>query len=172
MASSMFSIALLLGAFVGSSTSHFLLNYPPTIGFDDSLETTAPCGSFKVDFATDNVTDFHVGGDALAMTSIHPQATWLFRAAVGEAATPENWTTLLPAVQQTGIGDYCEQDVTVPADYAGQKGVISVVQDAPDGLLYQVRPYLELFKLVYSHSNTVRGCQFCGRQGFQFAQLL
>lgn len=162
----MFSVALLLSAFVGPSTSHFLLNYPPSIGFDDSLEGTAPCGGFKVDFATDNVTDFHVGGDALAMTSIHPQATWLFRAAVGEAATPGNWTTLLPAVQQTGIGDYCEQAVTVPADYAGQKGVISVVQDAPDGFLYQVRPYLHLCNLVCSHLTTVRGGQFCGRQGF------
>ena len=48
-------------------SAHFLLNYPPTIGFDDNLEATAPCGSFTVDFSTDNVTDFHVGGDSLAM---------------------------------------------------------------------------------------------------------
>jgi hypothetical protein len=149
MAKSILAAGLLLSALVGQTSSHFLLNYPPTIGFDDGLEGTAPCGSFKIDFSTDNVTDFHVGGDALAMTSIHPQATWLFRASLGETSTPKNWTSLLPAVLQTGLGDYCEQDVTVPADFAGQKGVIGVVQDAPDGILYQVRRCTATPRLVY-----------------------
>ncbi len=53
----------LLATFVGQSTGHFLMKWPPSIGFDD----TPPCGSFTVDFSKDNVTDFHVGGDALAM---------------------------------------------------------------------------------------------------------
>jgi hypothetical protein len=130
-------IFCLVALFVRFSSSHFLLNYPPTIGFDDSLETTPPCGSFTVDFSTDNVTDFYVGGNALAMTSIHPQATWLFRATLDQTASG-NWTVLLPPIVQTGLGDYCEQDVTVPASFAGSKGVIQVVQDAPDGILYQV----------------------------------
>ena len=43
------------------------MKYPPSIGFDDSIEGTAPCGGFTVDFSTDNVTNFHVGGDILAM---------------------------------------------------------------------------------------------------------
>ena len=127
----------LIGVLVGQSTAHFLLNYPPTIGFDDSLEATPPCGSFTVDFSTDNVTDFHVGGDSLAMTSIHPQATWLFRATLDQTASG-NWSVLLPAIVQTGLGDYCERDVMVHATFAGSKGVIQVIQDAPDGILYQV----------------------------------
>jgi hypothetical protein len=130
-------IPCLLATFIGQSTAHFLLNYPPTIGFDDSLEATPPCGSFSVDFSTDNVTDFHVGGDSLAMTSIHPQATWLFRATLDITASG-NWTNLLPAIVQTGLGDYCERDITLPATWAGSKGVIGVVQHAPDGILYQV----------------------------------
>lgn len=130
-------VLCLVGSFIGQSAAHFLLNYPPTIGFDDSLEATPPCGSFTVDFSTDNVTDFHVGGDSLAMTSIHPKATWLFRATLDQTAAG-NWTDLLPAIVQIGLGDYCEQDVTVPASFAGSKGVIQVVQDAPDGILYQV----------------------------------
>jgi len=131
-------VLFLVASFIGQSTAHFLLNYPPTIGFDDSLEATPPCGSFTVDFSTDNVTDFHVGGDSLAMTSIHPKATWLFRATLDQTAMG-NWTDLLPAIVQIGLGDYCERDVTVPASFAGSKGVIQVVQDAPDGILYQVR---------------------------------
>ncbi|OCL07549.1 hypothetical protein AOQ84DRAFT_408743 [Glonium stellatum] len=109
---------------------------PPTIGFDDSLEATPPCGSFTVDFSKDNVTNFAVGGDAIAVTSIHPQATWLFRATLDQTASG-NWTALLPDVMQTGLGDLCETGLTLPSSWAGQKGVIGVVQDAPDGILYQ-----------------------------------
>jgi len=134
--SSVTAVAFLALAMISPSAAHFMLNYPPTIGFDDSLEGTPPCGSFTVMFSTDNVTDFHVGGNAIAVTSIHPQATWLFRATLDLNATT-NWTSLLPAIQQTGLGDYCEPDVTVPSSWAGQKGVIGVVQDAPDGILFQ-----------------------------------
>jgi len=134
--SSVTAVAFLALAMISPSAAHFMLNYPPTIGFDDSLEGTPPCGSFTVMFSTDNVTDFHVGGNAIAVTSIHPQATWLFRATLDLNVTT-NWTSLLPAIQQTGLGDYCEPDVTVPSSWAGQKGVIGVVQDAPDGILFQ-----------------------------------
>jgi len=126
----------LLGLFISQSTSHFLLNLPPTIGFDDSLEATAPCGSFSVDFTKDNLTDFHVGGDAISVTSVHPQDTWLFRATLDQNVT-SGFTTLRAAIQQTGLGAFCEPDVTVPASFAGQKGVIQVIADAPDGILYQ-----------------------------------
>lgn len=137
MAFSTVYVLSLVATFAAQSHAHFLLNYPPTIGFDDDLEATAPCGSFSVNFAKDKVVDWHVGGDALAMTSIHPQATWLFRATLDQTASG-NWTDLLPAVRQTGLGNYCETGVTAPASFAGSKGVIQVVQDAPDGILYQV----------------------------------
>ena len=145
--------ALLALILVEYSSAHFLLHYPPTIGFDDSLEGTPPCGSFTVDFSQDNMyvlsrihaspanskrTDFHVEGDSIALTSIHPMATWLFRATLDQTAAG-NWTNLLPAVSQTGLGDYCERDIMIPSSWAGSKGVIQVVQDAPDGILFQVR---------------------------------
>jgi hypothetical protein len=128
----------LMIAMIGGSSAHFLLNYPTTIGFDDDLEGDSPCGSFSIDLTKDTVTDFHVGGDALALTSIHPEATWLFRATLDTSATPGNWSSLLPAISQTGLGNYCEQGVMVPSSWAGSKGVIGIVQDAPDGILYQV----------------------------------
>ncbi len=124
---------------IDQSRAHFLLNSPPTIGFDDSQEARAPCGSFTVDFSKDNATDFHVHRDFIAMTSIHPMATWLFRATLDQTAMG-NWTNLLPAVVQTGLGSYCERDIVVPATSAGSKGVIQVVQDAPDGILFQASP--------------------------------
>lgn len=78
-----------------------------------------------------------VGGNAIVLTSIYPQATWLFRATLDLTASG-NCTNLLPAIQQTGLGAYCERDVTVPAAWAGSKGIIGVVQDTLDGILDQV----------------------------------
>ena len=139
--------------FISQSTAHFTLQSPPTIGFDDDLETTPPCGSFTVDFSKDNVTDFHVDGDFIAVTSIHPEATWLFRATLDQTASG-NWTNLLPAVQQTGLGRYCETDIKVPSSWAGSKGVIGIVQDAPDGILYQVN----MFRTQFSTPVDDGGC--------------
>ncbi|RFU28906.1 hypothetical protein B7463_g7415, partial [Scytalidium lignicola] len=116
--------------------AHFLLHSPATVGFDDDKEGTAPCGGFSVDFSKDNVSNFHVGGDAIALTSTHLQSTWLFRATLDKTRAT-NWTDLLPAVLQSGLGAYCQKTVIVPASWAGSKGVIGIVQDAPDGLLYQ-----------------------------------
>jgi len=71
----------LVALLASSSSAHFLLNFPPTIGFSDDDETTAPCGGFTVDFATDNVTDFHVGGDSIAVVSrpMHQKSITLTR---------------------------------------------------------------------------------------------
>ncbi|KAH8790262.1 hypothetical protein BGZ57DRAFT_754022 [Hyaloscypha finlandica] len=125
-----------LAALIGQAAGHFVLNYPPSVGFDDSLEGNAPCGGFSVDFSKDNITDFHVGGDVLALQSFHPQVTWLFRATLDQTASG-NWTNLLPAVQQTGLNSFCEPAVQVPASFAGSKGVIGIAADSPDGILYQ-----------------------------------
>lgn len=69
---------------ISQSTAHFFLNYPPTIGFNDSLEGSAPCGSFPADISTDNVTDFHVAGDSVAVVrkpgeGMHPKCDDLLR---------------------------------------------------------------------------------------------
>lgn len=52
---------------IGQSAGHFVVLYPPSVGFDEDVEGNAPCGGFPVDFSKDNVTDFHVGGDVLAL---------------------------------------------------------------------------------------------------------
>lgn len=50
-----------------ATSAHFLLHYPATVGFSDDDEGTAPCGGFTVDFGTDNLTDFHVDNDVIAV---------------------------------------------------------------------------------------------------------
>ncbi|GAO19983.1 hypothetical protein UVI_02063340 [Ustilaginoidea virens] len=126
----------LLSALCSVTYAHFLLKYPESIGFDDDKEDTAPCGGFTPDFSK-KLVDFHIGGDAIAVTLTHPQGNWLFRVTDDQKAE-SGWQQIFPIVQQSGIGDFCEPQVTVPSKYAGKKGVLSIVSSATDGLLYQV----------------------------------
>ncbi|KAF4580831.1 expression library immunization antigen 1 [Ophiocordyceps camponoti-floridani] len=128
---------LLLAAslWLGLAVAHFQLLFPPSIGFSDENEDKAPCGGFAPDKAKDKF-DFHVGGEAMAMRLTHQQGNWLFRATTDEKANG-GWTQLFPIVMQSGLGDFCEPAVSVPAEFAGKKGVVSVVSSATDGLLYQ-----------------------------------
>lgn len=128
--------SLLAAAFLATTVSaHFELLYPPTIGLQYNSQGSGPCGGITPDFTKD-VTDFHVGGDIIALNNGHPQGAWLFRGTVDQTAGG-NWTQLFPLTQQDGIGRYCAQQVTAPESFVGKKGVISVVCSAEDGMLFQ-----------------------------------
>ena len=125
--------------------SHFILQYPPSLGFDDGIEGTAPCGGFPVVFNSSDV-DIPVNGFSASMLSTHPQAQWLFRGTLSKQA-PFNWTNLLPVVMETGLGQFCPTGLSAPPEFAGQSGLIQVQQDAADGLLYQVsRVFLKVLE--------------------------
>jgi hypothetical protein len=119
------------------SAAHFTLNYPIPLGSDTENEGIAPCGGFKFD-ASSNLSDFHVGGDAISMVTTHPQANILLRGSLDTSASG-NWTDLFPVVAQYGLGAFCEPSIASPASWAGSSGIIQVIQDAVDGTLYQVR---------------------------------
>ncbi|KAL7819544.1 hypothetical protein V8C44DRAFT_318420 [Trichoderma aethiopicum] len=120
------------------SQAHFLMNYPKSIGFSDDDEGTSPCGSFTPDLSSGSsqLVDFHVGGDSLAMRSTHPQTNWLFRVTL-DGSAKSDWQQIFPIVQQSGLGNFCEPQITLPSSFEGKKGVIGIVADGPDGLLYQ-----------------------------------
>jgi hypothetical protein len=130
-----FSLAAVALVLAQQATAHFTLNYPPSIGFDDDEEPTGPCGGFTPDNTTATIVDFHVDGDTIAVSSFHPQADWLFRASLD--LTGQNVSNVLPTIEQTGLGNFCEPAVAVPASYAGHQGLISVVMDSDDGILFQ-----------------------------------
>lgn len=119
--------------------AHFNLIAPPTIGFDEEKEDSGPCGGYTPDFSNKAaIVDFHVGGEPVALKLGHPQANWLFRGTLDQTASG-NWTELFPIVQQSGLGLFCEPAIPAPESWVGKQGVISVVANAVDGLLYQVR---------------------------------
>lgn len=128
--------------FLSAASAHFNLITPPSIGFVETNEGTSPCGGFTPDFSNKSaISDFHVGGEPIAMKLGHPQANWLFRGTLDETASG-NWTQLFPIIMQSGLGLFCESAVPAPESWVGKQGVIGVVADAVDGLLYQVSPRL------------------------------
>lgn len=125
---------------LSTASAHFVLLNPPSLEgatLDDKKEGNGPCGALLPDLTKTPAYDFHVDGDFLSVQNGHPQSNWLFRATLEDKAAG-NWTQIYPLVQQAGIGNYCQVMVSAPKEWVGKKGVIGVVGNAPDGLLYQV----------------------------------
>ncbi|KAL2264180.1 hypothetical protein VTK26DRAFT_886 [Humicola hyalothermophila] len=124
-----------------AANAHFALVAPPPLeggAMDESLQPNGPCGGGVADLSGDGppTVDFHVGGDAVALALLHPQANWLIRGTLDPRADG-NWTQLFPIVRQSGRGSFCEPVVAAPSEWAGQKGFIGIACNAPDGLLFQ-----------------------------------
>jgi hypothetical protein len=120
----------------GPSSPHFILSYPASLGFDANNENVSPCGGFPISFSS--ATDYHVGGDSTALTTLHPQSNFLFRGTLDPTASG-NWSNFLPVVGEYGLGAFCEASVAVPSSWVGSQGIIQVLQNAEDGVHYQVR---------------------------------
>lgn len=126
----------LLSLWALCTSAHFILQYPLSAGFDDDTEGVAPCGGFTPTFnASDDSVP--VDGFPVSMLSTHPAADWLFRVTLDQKA-PFNWTNLLPVISETGLGQFCLPALKAPSEFAGQSGLIQVIQKGPDGVLYQV----------------------------------
>ena len=122
-----------LGSFV---SAHFQLMYPKSLGFDEDVEPMAPCGGKDVVFG-DNDTSVSVSGFPVALLTEHPQGTFTYRGTLDKQA-PFNWTNLL-AVTEMGLGNFCFPSIKVPANWTGSSGLIQIIGDLPDGILFQVR---------------------------------
>jgi len=126
-------ISLLLT--IPAVSAHFVLNYPPSLGFNDDTESTSPCGGEAVKFSS-NDQQVQVDGFAIALQSTHPSADFLYRGTLDQKE-PFNWTNFVNVASENGIGDFCLPQVKAPAEWAGKQGLIQVQQKGPDGLLYQ-----------------------------------
>lgn len=127
-------------ALAGIASAHFELKYPKSVGNSDNTAEDGPCGGFTPDISdnSDELVDVHVGGEAIAVLLTHSRATWLFRGTLDKDVDDADWERLYPNTVQSGLGAFCVPRVTFPDDWAGKKGVISVVSSADDGQLFQV----------------------------------
>ena len=130
-------IALLSLALAPLALAHFVVNFPTPLGSNIDNEDIAPCGGFTPS-ASDNLTAFHVGGDAVSLTTLHAQSFFEYRGMLGSSLSSPNWTGLIPTVEEYGLNNFCEPSIAVPAFWAGSSGLLQIVQDSEDGVHYQV----------------------------------
>ncbi|KAH8879301.1 hypothetical protein GQ53DRAFT_44556 [Thozetella sp. PMI_491] len=124
-----------LGLLPSPVLGHFVLQIPASLGYDDTNEAMAPCDTF--DPTTRNpVTNWPVGGSAISVITTHTSVLWDYNAAL--VSNTSNWIRLTAtALNQTGVGFFCEPQIPGITAWIGQPVVLQVVQHAPDGLLYQ-----------------------------------
>ncbi len=116
-------------------SAHFVLQVPTSLGFDDALEGAGPCGSFDI---TDRhtVTPWPLAGGPVQVISTHPKADWTISAALLNSTG--SFRPMVPQIRQAGLGTFCLPAVPGIPDWEGQDAVLQMIQNAADGLLYQV----------------------------------
>ncbi|KXJ94892.1 hypothetical protein Micbo1qcDRAFT_193937 [Microdochium bolleyi] len=142
MAPSLLTAAATALLLASGATAHFQVLYPPTMQpMSDSSEAQAPCGGYTPNLSASGlkVTDFHVGGDSIGTKSSHSQQNWLYRITTDNnvGSTGGNWTQIGDITTQSGAGAYCKSGIKVPESWVGKTAILSIVGNAPDGLLYQ-----------------------------------
>ncbi|KAI1768924.1 hypothetical protein GGR53DRAFT_476358 [Hypoxylon sp. FL1150] len=135
--SSIGSLAAVAMLLVSGAHAHFQVQHPDVIQpFVDDTEGDGPCGGYTPDPASLKPTDFHVDGDWISTRQTHPESSWLYRITTDLTAAG-NWSGIYPIFKQSGQGEFCIPQVTVPQSYTGETAILGFVSDAPDGLLYQ-----------------------------------
>jgi len=130
------SIALLILGSVALSRSHFILQIPESLGFDDDMEMMEPCGGFN---ATSRavVTNWPVSGGVMSLLAAHDKSTFQIQAAL--LSNLNQWVPLSHNVSLTGGGSFCEPHVAGIKDWVGKDAVLRVVMqaDEEEGTMYQ-----------------------------------
>jgi hypothetical protein len=140
------SAAFLLLALSAVTKSHFVLQVPTSLGFDDDAEGTGPCGGFDATTRT-NVTNWPIKGGSIGVLTTHTEVTWEFKAAL--VSNLNNWVSLTPVLHQTGVGLFCEPTIPGKASWVGKKAVLQVIQHGDDGDLFQVSYLAFIFLSVH-----------------------
>ncbi|KAH8650812.1 hypothetical protein BGZ60DRAFT_388634 [Tricladium varicosporioides] len=141
-----------LACLISMGSSHFVLQIPTSIGYNDALEGTAPCGSFSATDRSKGVTNWQVAGAAISVITTHTSVTWDFKAAL--VSSPTTWVLLTPVLTQTGVGFFCEPKIPGLTAWIGQPAILQVTQHGVDCALYQCAA----IQFVAGTGTTPSGC--------------
>lgn len=137
---SFLSLSLILPAL---STAHFQLLSPPARGFDEDKLATFPCGG--QDTVSSNRTMFPLSGGPIQLNMEHDEAAVQVLLAMGNDPGSNFNITLLPIMQEQGIGKFCIAGDMVPMSAMAMDGMNATIQVVtngdPNGGLYNVRSY-------------------------------
>jgi hypothetical protein len=119
------------------AVAHFVVNTPSSLSSNINDEDTSPCGG-ATPSSSNKGADFHVDGDAIGITTLHAQSFLAYRGMLGVSLSSPNWTVLVPTIEEFGLNGFCQPSMAVPASWAGSSGLLQIIQDAEDGVHYQV----------------------------------
>lgn len=75
--------------------SHFVLESPTSLGYNDAKEATGPCDTFGLTART-NVTNWPLGGYPISLWTTHPKVTFVFRTAL--LSDTNSWVNFIPPI--------------------------------------------------------------------------
>ena len=125
------------------TSAHFLLNWPPARGFDDSTAPNFPCGGFDTVFS--NRTTWPATGGPIQLDMHHTQTDVEVLIALGSNPGVNYNIVMRPTFLQQGLGNFCVGMVSVPSSVNITEGMPATIQvvsngdEAGSGGLYQVR---------------------------------
>lgn len=147
------NLALCLYPFL--SSAHFQLLSPPARGYDEDTLATYPCGG--QDKVSSNRSMFPLAGGPVQLNMEHDHADVQVNIAMGSDTTDGNSfnMSLVPILQEEGIGKFCLGDVMIPAGMNVKDGMNATIQvitnGDPQGGLYNVSRWPFLLDVWSSH---------------------
>ncbi|OCL11479.1 hypothetical protein AOQ84DRAFT_188204 [Glonium stellatum] len=133
--------ALALLSLIPLSSAHFLLNWPPARGFDDSTSSNFPCGGFNT--VSSNRTTWPATGGPIQLDMHHTQTDVEVLIALGSDPGVNYNIVMRPTFLQQGLGNFCVGMVSVPSGVNITEGMPATIQvvsngdEAGSGGLYQ-----------------------------------
>lgn len=124
------------------SSAHFQLQSPLARGYDEDTLATYPCGG--QDKVSNNRSMFPLAGGPIQLNMEHDRANVQVNIAMGSDTIDGNAfnMSLVPILQEEGIGKFCLGDVMVPPGMDVKDGMNATIQvitnGDPQGGLYNV----------------------------------
>lgn len=131
--------SVLFSLLISQASAHFKLDYPVARGFDEDLLINFPCGGQNS--VSPNRTAWPITGGPINLNMGHDRANIQVLLSLGNDPGINFNITLLPTIQEQGLGEFCLKNVSVPAGIAkeGTNATIQVVSNGdPSGGLYNV----------------------------------
>ena len=122
------------------TAAHFQILSPPPRGYSEDTLATFPCGGQNT--PSSNRSMFPLAGAPIQLNMEHDMAAVQVLLGLGQDPGSNFNITLVPILQEQGIGKFCLGDVAIPASLGlkdGMNGTIQIVTNGdPNGGLYNV----------------------------------
>ncbi|KAI9028094.1 hypothetical protein CLU79DRAFT_682344, partial [Phycomyces nitens] len=121
--------------------AHFSLTYPPTRGFSESIEATAPCGGYDTPLA--NRTQFPLTNGFVEINAEHPTYTYQVNILINNSPTAADFTSSNLVTVASGKNSFPMAaclPLNLTAAPEAKNGTLATLQitfNGGDGALYQ-----------------------------------